>query len=349
MDVKDKVELVESAPTEETVTHEELVSLFETNDSPRHYIGLEISGFLHLGSLISTGYKINDFVKAGCKCTVFLADWHTLLNDKLGGDDDAIKQVSRYYTKAFGLVCPKAEIVTGTELYEQRREYWSDLARLVKHMSLARTMRTLTIMGRSETENIDLAKLLYPPMQAVDIHSLDVDIAHAGMDQRKIHMLARETFPKLGWKVPISVHQSLLLGLSDPQTNASGKTIAAKMSKSSPNSGIFMHDTDDDIRSKINRAWCEAGIIEGNALLAIAKYVIFRNTTELEIERPEKFGGNVSYTSYAELESDYANKKLHASDLKGGIAEAVIGVVAPVRDALKIDENVLKLISASQG
>ena len=40
-------------------------------------------------------------------------------------------------------------------------------------------------MGRSEDDNkIDVAKLLYPAV-AVDIHSLDVDIAHAGMDQRK--------------------------------------------------------------------------------------------------------------------------------------------------------------------
>ena len=39
--------------------------LFDENSSPNHYIGLEISGFLHLGSLISTGFKINDFIKAG--------------------------------------------------------------------------------------------------------------------------------------------------------------------------------------------------------------------------------------------------------------------------------------------
>ena len=45
-------------------------------------------------------------------------------------------------------------------------------------MSIARTMRTLTIMGRSEDDKkIDVAKLLYPAMQAVDIHSLDVDIS----------------------------------------------------------------------------------------------------------------------------------------------------------------------------
>ena len=347
MDVKDKVALVENTPTEEIVTHEELVSLFETNNSPRHYIGLEISGFLHLGSLLSTGYKINDFVKAGCKCTVFLADWHTFLNDKLGGNTDTIKKVSQYYAKAFSLVCPKAEIVIGSELYEQSSQYWSDLMRLVKHMSLARTMRTLTIMGRSESENIDLAKLLYPPMQAVDIHSLDADIAHAGMDQRKIHMLARETFPKLGWKVPISVHQSLLPGLSGPTTSKTGKTIAAKMSKSSPKSGIFMHDTDEEIRSKVNKAWCEPGLVKDNALLAIARHIVFHNITELSIARPEKFGGNITYASYSELESDYAAKKLHAGDLKSGMAKAIIGIVLPIRNSLGMNEELFRLISAN--
>jgi tyrosyl-tRNA synthetase len=65
LDITEKVDLIERPPTEEVVTHEELIELFKTNSSPKHYIGLEISGFLHLGSLISTGFKINDFVKAG--------------------------------------------------------------------------------------------------------------------------------------------------------------------------------------------------------------------------------------------------------------------------------------------
>ena len=204
MDVIEKVELIEKPPTEEVVTHDELIELFKTNSSPKHYIGLEISGFLHLGSLISTGFKINDFVKAGVNCTIFLADWHTMINDKLGGDWETITKVSKYYEDAFKLVCPKATVVLGSDLYDSKKEYWKEFMRFTKHMSLKRTMRTLTIMGRSEDESkIDLAKLLYPPMQAVDIHSLDLDIVHAGMDQRKIHMLVREIFPKMNWKVPV--------------------------------------------------------------------------------------------------------------------------------------------------
>ncbi|HJL67358.1 MAG TPA: tyrosine--tRNA ligase, partial [Nitrosopumilus sp.] len=267
MDITEKVDLIQRPPTEEVVTHDELVELFKTNSSPKHYIGLEISGFLHLGSLISTGFKINDFVKAGVKCKIFLADWHTLINDKLGGDWETISKVSKYYQDAFKLVCPDAEIVLGSKLYEEKTEYWSELVKFTKHMSIARTMRTLTIMGRSEDDKkIDVAKLLYPAMQAVDIHSLDVDIAHAGMDQRKIHMLVREVFPKMKWKVPVAVHHKLLPGLSKP-ADISDSQILGKMSKSDPNSGIFIHNNDDEIKKKISKAWCEEANIQNNPLL----------------------------------------------------------------------------------
>ena len=288
MDITEKVELIQRPPTEEIVTQNELIDLLKVNSSPKHYIGLEISGFLHLGSLISTGFKINDFIKAGVRCTIFLADWHTLINDKLGGDWEMISKVSKYYQDAFKIICPEANIVLGSDLYEEKTEYWSELVKFTKHMSLARTMRTLTIMGRTENEEkIDLAKLLYPPMQAVDIHSLDVDIAHAGMDQRKIHMLVREIFPKMKWKVPIAVHHKLLPGLSKPP-ESNNSQVLGKMSKSDPNSGIFIHNSDDEIRTKIKKAWCEEGNIENNPLLEISNQIIFHEYDNMKVVRPEK-------------------------------------------------------------
>ena len=346
MDVTEKVDLIAKPPTEEIVTEEDLLELLKTNSRPKHYIGLEISGFLHLGSLISTGYKINDFIKAGVDCTVFLADWHTLINDKLGGDLETISKVSKYYADAFKLICPSANIVLGTELYDSKKEYWSELVKVTKHMSLARTMRTLTIMGRSENEEkIDLAKLLYPPMQAADIHSLDLDIVHAGMDQRKIHMLVREIFPKMKWKVPVAVHHKLLPGLSQPKDESS--TEPGKMSKSDPNSGVFVHDTDDEIKSKIKKGWCEEGSVEGNPILEIAKNIIFHEFNSINIERPEKFGGNITYDSYASLESDFGEKKLHPGDLKQTIGDYLVKVIAPVRDKLSLNEDLVKLIKNS--
>ncbi len=347
MDVTEKFDLIAKPPTEEIVTRDELMEMLKTNSKPKHYIGLEISGFLHLGSLISTGFKINDFIKAGIDCTVFLADWHTLINDKLGGNWETISKVSKYYAEAFKLVCPGIKIVLGSELYDSRKEYWFEFIKFTKHMSLARTMRTLTIMGRSENEEkIDLAKLLYPPMQAVDIHSLDLDIVHAGMDQRKIHMLVREIFPKMKWKVPIAIHHKLLPGLSEP-SDASNESILGKMSKSDPNSGIFVHDADDEIKSKIKKAWCEEGNAENNPLLEITKYVIFHEFNEIHVERPEKFGGNITYTNSSNLESDFLQKKLHPSDLKQTVSNYLIKIISPIREKLPLNEELFDVIKNS--
>ena len=347
MDAAEKVELVSRPPTEEVVTQEELLELFKTNSKPKHYIGIEISGFLHLGSLITTGFKINDFVKAGVECTVFLADWHTLLNEKLGGSFETIRKVSKYYEDAFRLVCPEANIVLGTDLYDSKKEYWSELVQIAKHMSLARTMRTLTIMGRSENdEKIDLAKLLYPAMQAADIHSLDLDIVHAGMDQRKIHMLVKDVFPKMKWKVPVAVHHKLLPGLTKPTEEKSGGEVG-KMSKSDPNAGIFIHNSDDEIRTKIKKGFCEEGITANNPILEIAKHVVFHEFNAITIERPEKFGGNVIYNNFESLESDFAQKKLHPTDLKQAVGESLVNMVSPVREKLTLSDELSDLIKNS--
>src|SRR5207249_3737748 len=278
MDVTEKIKLVVKDPTEEVVTQEELVNLFNTNPQPKHYIGLEISGFLHLGSLILTGFKVNDIIKAGAKCTVFLADWHTYINNKLGGDWGKIQVVSKYYSDAFKMFCPGAEILGGSRLYESKKGYWMDLVKFAKNMSLDRTMRSLTIMGRTaEREKIDLGQLFYPPMQAVDIHTMDLDIVHAGMDQRKIHMLVREIFPKMGWKIPVSVHHHLLPGLSEPIKSGLSEDakISSKMSKTNPTSGIIIHDDEKTIRDKINKAFCPVGIIQNNPIFELIRYIVF--------------------------------------------------------------------------
>jgi tyrosyl-tRNA synthetase len=347
MDVTEKIRLVTREPTEEVVTQEELLNLFNTNSNPKHYIGLEISGFMHLGSLILTGFKINDFIKAGVKCTVFLADWHTYLNNKLGGDWEKIRLVSKYYADAFKMFCPGVEILEGSHLYESRRGYWLDLVKFSKNMSLERTMRSLTIMGRStDKDKIDLGQLFYPPMQAVDIHTMDLDIVHAGMDQRKIHMLVREIFPKMKWKVPVAVHHHILAGLGEPEavSDSDVDTVSSKMSKSKSSSGIFVHDSDEEINSKFKKAWCPEGIIDKNPVLEISKYIVFHEFNEVIVERPAKFGGNVTYTNYQDLEVDFMQKKLHPSDLKGTVSKYVTDIIRPIREKIVLTEELSEAI-----
>jgi tyrosyl-tRNA synthetase len=338
MDVNERLDFIMREPTEEVVTADELHTLIETKTHPKHYIGLEISGMLHIGSLVMTGFKINDFMKAGINTTVFLADWHTYINDKMGGDWDRIKKVSQYYTEAFKFFCPGVNIVLGSDLYKKTQDYWETFVRFSKHMTLARTMRSLTIMGRSEAEkNLDLSQLLYPPMQSVDIKALDLDIVHAGMDQRKIHMLVREIFPKLGWKVPVLVHHHLLPGLSEPlrisldEGNGDDTRISSKMSKSKPASGILIHDDEKAIRDKIGKAFCPVGVAAGNPILELVRYVIFHEFDEFAIEGPTKYGGSITYTSYKDIEHDFITKKVHPMDLKNSTATYINKIIEPIR------------------
>jgi tyrosyl-tRNA synthetase len=324
MDIERRVELVRRAPTGEIVTEKELKELFETKEHPNHYIGYEISGKLHLGSLILSGYMI----EAGCNSTVFLADWHAWINNKLEGNWDALKKAGDYYREAFQLISPKVKIAHGSELYHNNDEYWKDVIFVGKNSTLARTTKCLTIMGRKEGEVGDTSQLIYPLMQCADIKIMNIDIAHAGMDQRKAHMLARDVFPKLGWKSPVALHHSLLGGLSKPEEGEEN----AKMGKSKPWTCIFIHDSAEEIREKIDKAWCPEKTVEGNSVLGYVKSLVFHDFDSFDVRRQQKFGGDVSYSSYAEVERDFVSGKLHAADLKSAVAEYLDKIIKPYRE-----------------
>ena len=352
MNLEERVALVRRPPTEEVLTESELLSLLEREPHPRHYIGLEISGLLHLGSLIVLGYKINDFIKAGIRCKVFLADWHSYINNKMGGDIERIRRVSRYYEEAFSFFCPGVEFELGSKLYEHNDQYWMNLLRFSKQISLARDTRCLTIMGRSTKEKLDVAQYIYPPMQATDIKAMDLDIVQSGLDQRKVHVLVREVFPSLGWKVPVAVHHHLLGGLEKPEARGldedaqSDKVVSSKMSKSKPDSAIFIHDSKEEIARKLGKAWCPERQTEGNPVLDFAKQLVFHDGGSLVVERPEKYGGPVTYTGYAQLEADYAGGKLHPKDLKQAVASAIDSILAPVRGRFEGTELLREVIAA---
>ncbi|RLI17930.1 tyrosine--tRNA ligase [Candidatus Bathyarchaeota archaeon] len=343
MDIETKIELIKKPPTEEILVESELRELLQTNEHPGHYIGFEISGLLHLGNLVLSGFKINDLLKAGVKCQIFLADWHSFINNKFNGDWNKILTAAKYYEKAFKFFCPGAKIVLGSELYHNNDEYWRNIMRFSKHMTLSRTLRCMTIMGRSENEKLDLSQYFYPPMQAVDIKTIGADIPHGGMDQRKAHVLAREIFPKMGWKKPVAVHHHLLMGIAEPvQLKAKDKleqVIASKMSKSKPWTAIFIHDTKEQIKQKLRKAWCPEKQTEMNPVLEIVKYIIFHENKTFKIERPSKYGGTIIFENYQKLEEAYRNGELHPQDLKNAVAEGLSKILQPIREYFEKDKE----------
>jgi tyrosyl-tRNA synthetase len=70
-----------------------------------------------------------------------------------------------------------------------------------------------------------------------------------------------------------------------------------KMSKSDPESAIFMEDSEQDVKSKIKKSFCPVGIVEGNPILDYVKNIIFGARTSFTITRKPENGGNKYFTN----------------------------------------------------
>ena len=333
---------------EEVLTEEELKSLIESGTPLKHYIGFEISGKVHLGTGLATMQIIKNLQEAGVQTTVLLADWHTWLNKKLDGTLGTAKKMGRDYfeegLKAAALCVGadpgKIEFVLGSELYEKLgNEFWAMVIKVSKATTLARMLRSTTIMGRKESDISDAAMLIYPALQSADIFAMDVTIAHAGTDQRNVHIVARDCAKEVGFPKPVAIHHHLLQGLLKPEISSEDKEsmkLALKMSKSKPDSAIFITDTPDEIKRKVSQAYCPEAVVEFNPILDWVKHLIFctgvaSQGETLEVHRDEKWGGDLKYSSYEDLEKDYSDKKLHPMDLKVAVAEWLIQKLEPAR------------------
>ena len=157
MSVDERMNLIKRN-TDEVMTEEDLRELILGKTPLRHYIGFEISGKIHLGTGLMTMLKVKDFMDAGVDCSIFLADWHTWINDKLGGNPEIIKKVAVGYFKEgmkLSLKCvggdpSKLKFVLGSDLYHNNDLYWATVIDVSKHTSLSRMQRSITIMGRKE-------------------------------------------------------------------------------------------------------------------------------------------------------------------------------------------------------
>ncbi len=317
MDLSQRLDLIKRN-TVEIVTEDELKQLLETKKKPVTYCGYETSGEVHLGHMV-TVTKLMDLEKAGFKVKILLADWHAWLNRKGTWQEiSAMAELDKKAFKKLGLEDP--EFVLGTD-FQRTNEYIDDVLKLSIGTTVNRAMRSMQEVAR-DFENAHVSQMIYPLLQIADIKHLGVDVAQAGIEQRKIHMLGREALHLIGGKPFVCVHTPLINSLLGP-----GK----KMSSSEPNSMISVRDDEAEIKRKISKAYCPEGVVEGNPVLEIAKYVVFPRVAKLKVERPAKFGGPVEFASEAELEAAFAEKKLHPMDLKNAVALELGRVLAPVR------------------
>jgi tyrosyl-tRNA synthetase len=317
MDLDSRIEIIENGVLE-IVTLEELKGKIKSQDMTA-YIGYEPSGKIHLGHVI-TVLKMLDLKKAGFKIKILLADLHAYLNDK--GSLEEIKEISKYNIKCFRALGldDETEFILGSS-FQTQADYTYKVYETAILTTLARSKRSMAQITR-ESKDHKVAEVIYPIMQVVDMIFLGVDLAVGGMEQRKIHMLARENLPKMGFPAPVCIHIPLLHGTDG----------ADKMSSSKKNF-IAIDDSPDEIIVKVKKSFCPLGQVEGNPVLEMVEHFIFTKYDSIIIERNSKFGGNLELKQEQLLDM-YSKGELHPLDLKNAVSKYLIKIFEPVRDYL---------------
>lgn len=361
MDVESRMDLFLRPPTNEILTIERLREYIETGVPLRHYIGFEISGFMHLGTGLVPIHKVVDLQMAGVDTIIFLGDYHSWINRKLGGDLDSIKKVAGgYYKEVFKRMIEslggdpsKTSFILASEFYEEYGlKYFENFLKVSLSTTLSRVRRSISILGRKMGESVSFGQLVYVPMQVADIFSLGVNIAHGGIDQRKAHVIAIELGEKFGYK-PVALHHNLVLGIGLTHEDATkireakergdkdrfvDTILDIKMSKSLPDTAIFLHDSEEDIRRKVRKAYCPPDDVSVNPVFSILENAVYpyilRRGLEFKVVNL-KTGAETTYSSIDEVRRAYLSGNIHPLDLKNAVSEYLWMLIKPVSEYLR--------------
>lgn len=348
MDINEKIQKINEVG-EEIINEEDLRKLLENVENPIAYDGFEPSGQIHIAQGLLRAININKLTSTGIKFKIFIADYFAMLNNKLGADLEKIQTTGKYAIevwKSCGMNLENVEFVWAKEFYDTNPQYWETVLKLSMKSTISRVLKCGQIMGREENTSNPSAQIMYPLMQAADIIHLGANIAQLGLDQRKVNMLARDIFPKISKRKPVCIHHHMLLGLQANGKDLTGveRKIAMKMSKSKPDTAIFMTDNAKEIQKKFNKAHSIDGEIEENPILEYFKYIIFEKYNEVKIERPEQYGGNYTATSYTELEEDFKNQKIKSVDIKQMASKYINELLEPTRKHFEENTDAKELL-----
>jgi len=323
MSLKARIELVKRN-ADEIVTEEELEKLMKEKKQPVVYLGWSITGKTHIAYYVPV-IKLADFLKAGFKVKLLLSDLTGALDSTPW---DVLDARCKYYAKTIPLMFESVgadiknfEIVKALD-FALKKDYCFDLLKLSTLVSVNEAKRAGSEVVKFG-DNPKLSGLIYPLVQTLDEEYLGVDMQYGGVDQRKILMFARENLPKMGYKQRIEFMTPMIPGL-----------VGKKMSASVEGSKIDLFDDVKIIQEKVRNADCVAGDVD-NGVLGFLKAVIMVMKEDKKekfiIERPEKYGGNLEYKTYKDIEKDFISKKLHPLDLKNAVAKEISKLLEPVQ------------------
>jgi len=336
MTPKEKFDLVKRN-TAEIIGEDELQKLLKEKSEPAVYIGTAPTGAPHIGYFI-WGLKIADLLNAGFKVKILIADLHAALDNTPW---EILEHRYNFYSKiippmieAMGANIKKLEFIKGSS-FQLSKEYVLDMFKISSMTSVHDCHKAASEVVKLG-DNPKLSGYIYPLMQALDEEYLKVDMQIGAVDQRKIFVLAREQLPKLGYKKRIELMVPFLPGL-----------VGKKMSSSVEASKIGLMDDDKTIQKKVKSADFVAGDPK-NGTMAFFEHIVFvlleDKNEKLIIERPEKFGGNLEFASYKELEKAVTKQTVHPLDVKMSAAKEISKMLSGI-DSKRAELEKLKQLA----
>jgi len=329
MSVEERLELITRNTEEVIPSKDKLGEILSDKKEISIYWGTMPTGSISIAYFFPM-LKIADFLKAGCKVKILIADLHAALDsvpwEELDRRFDYYKEAVLTILKTIGVDVKKLEFVKGSEM-QLKPKYMYDMLQLSTLTSVRDAKKAASEVVK-QIDNPKLSGLVYPLMQALDEEYLKVDVQFGGMDQRKIMVYAREVLPKIGYKARVELINPLIRGL-----------VGKKMSSSIENTKIDLMEDEKSVFKKINKADCIAGNPD-NGILALLRYFIFviknDENKKFIIERPDKYGGNLEYSNYEEVETDFIAGKLHPLDLKNGVSSEINKLLVNFRGSAKL-------------
>lgn len=369
---------------EEVIGGDNLNKLLENKKNVIAYDGFEPSGRMHLAQGLLRAHNVNKFVDNGIKFKFWVADWFALMNLKLGGNIKKINQASElmiYIWRACGMKLDEKDengenmiqfIKSSEEISKRSGEYWKLVLDISTKFNLNRIKKCTQIMGRKENdigekllklkekinslegnkdeingiidemiknnkEELAASQIFYPVMQCADIFLLNVDICSLGIDQRKVNTLALEYCDKIKRKnKPIIISHHMLMGLNGEE----------KMSKSNPDSAIFMDDNEMEVKRKIKKAFCEPKNIDKNPILDWIKWLVFPINKEIILPENKKHNiPEIKYENYKQLEINFKNGNVFPTELKNGLTLSINNLLNPIRNYFEENKDAKKLLN----
>jgi len=282
--------------------------------------GIKPSGKLHLGNYLGALRNFVDLQNSGdYQCFFFIADLHSIT------EPQDPKELAKNIPDLFAVYLAAGLDPKKSVIYQQ--------SRIPAHSELTWILNTIAPIGEMERmtqfkdkaakqeANVNMGLFDYPVLMAADIILYDAAVVPVGDDQLQHLELTRTLARKFNnhfgrtFIEPkgLLTKASRVMSLKDP---------LRKMSKSEPESCLFLDDSPEDIKKKIARAVTDSG-------------------TSIEYD-PERRPGLANlldiYAALARMEPAAAAKKFSGqpySALKGSLAELVADHFADFRTKKK--------------